>query len=81
MQLQQPRSQGVEEHKAVFSLTGCLGNVVLCTGEALGIATVHHLQIVEDGEDRDGGELVSHRLQPPLTSIPKLRGREGKMRA
>ena len=32
---------------------------MLSVGDTLGIGTVHHLQIVEDGEDWDGGELVS----------------------
>ena len=55
----QPRLPCSQEPKTVLGLLGCLGNVVLCVGEALGVGAVHDLQVVEDGEDWDGGELFS----------------------
>lgn len=60
VQPHQPWFPCSQEPKAVLGLLSCLGYVVLCVGEALGIGAVHHLQIVEDGEDWDGRELIPH---------------------
>ena len=69
----QPRLPRSKEPEAVLGLLGCLGNVVLGVGEALGVGAVHDLEVVEDGEYWDGGELVSDRLQPLPAGFPKLR--------
>ena len=74
VQTQQPWTQSPEVHETSLCLTHSLCNVVLCVGEALGIGAVYNLQVVEDGEDWDGGELVFHRLQPLLPSLPELEG-------
>ena len=45
---------------------------MLGKGEGLGVGAVGQLQVVQDGEDRDGGELLSHRLQSLLSRLPEL---------
>ena len=59
MQPHKPGTYCAEEHKAVFSLMCCLHYVTLSMRDTLSIGAVHHLQIVEDSEDWDGGELIS----------------------
>lgn len=62
----------MEKHEAVFGITCSLFYVTLSMREALSICAVHHLKVVENGEDWDGAELASDRLQSQLTSLPKL---------
>lgn len=63
VQSQQPGLQSAQEHEAVLSFLHCLCYALPGMGEALSIGTVYYLQIVENCEDWDRGELVSDGLQ------------------